>query len=122
MSYNARIRKRTSGTGINSLTLEIVRNWRDKAKGGATNHKTVAYIKTIKEHLSSSPTTQRAIWLKIDTELHRLLKRRTITEVDKSNIENRFLEFVPRPSALPIKPIAKPSVAERVQERFKGLL
>jgi hypothetical protein len=73
--------------------------------------------------MSASPIVQRNIWLKIDVELRRLLKTGTITEVDKLNIERRFLEFVPRPSALPIKPIvAKPSAAERVQERYKGLL
>jgi hypothetical protein len=59
MSYNARIRRRKNGTGIDSLTFEIVRNWRDKAKDGATNHQTVAYIKTIKEHLLLSPIVQK---------------------------------------------------------------
>ncbi len=123
MSYNARIRRRKKESGIDSLTLEICRNWRDKAKDGATNHETVAYIKTIKEHMTSSPIVQKNIWLKIDLELRRLLKKNTITEIDKSNIEKRFLEFVPRPSASPMKPIvASPSAAERFQERFKSLL
>ncbi len=123
MSYNARIRTRTRDTGI-SLTFEIVRNWRDKAKGGATNHETVAYIKTIKEHMTSSPIVQKNIWLKIDLELRRLLKSGTITEVEKSAMESRFLKFLPRPSALPIAPIAtaKPSPLERLQGRYGDLL
>jgi hypothetical protein len=124
MSINARIRRLKRQSGINSLTLSIVRNWRTKGKIGAPNHETVAYIKTIKEHMTASPATQKFIWLKIDLELHRLLKKGKITELVKSNIERRFLEFVPRPSALPIKPIAtaKPSPLERLQGRYGDLL
>jgi hypothetical protein len=125
MSFNSRIRRRKGKTGIDSLTFEIVRNWRDKAKDGATNHETVAYIKTIKEHLLLLPTVQKNMWFKIDAELFRLLKAGTITETEKSNIEKRFAEVLPRPSvlsSLPIKPIAKPSAEQRVRAKYKDLL
>jgi hypothetical protein len=126
MSFNSRIRRRKGKAGIDSLTFEICENWREKAEnGGATNHRTVAYIKTIKENLLLSPIVQKNTWFKIDVELHKLLKAGTITNLDKSNIEKRFAEFVPRPSvlsSLPIKPIAKPSAAERVRAKYKDLL
>jgi hypothetical protein len=121
MSFNSRIRRRKGKTGIDSLTFEIVRNWRDKAKNGANNHATVAYIKTIKEYLLLSPIVQKNLWFKIDAELFRLLKAGTINETDKSNIEKRFSEFVPRPSLVSL-PIVKPSAAQRVREKYKVLL
>ncbi len=122
MSFNSRVRRRKGKAGIDSLTFEIVRNWRDKAKDGATNHETVAYIKTIKEHLLLSPIVQKNTWFKIDAELFRLLKSGTITEIDKSNIEKRFAEFLPRPSLLSSLQIAKPSAEQRVRAKYKDLL
>jgi hypothetical protein len=115
MSFNSRIRRRKGKTGIDSLTFEICENWREKAEnGGATNHRTVAYIKTIKEHLLSLPTVQKNLWFKIDAELFRLLKDGTITEIDKSNIEKRFAEFCPRPIlSMPVPPITLQSVREK---------
>jgi hypothetical protein len=126
MSFNSRIRRRKGKAGIDSLTFEICENWREKAEnGGATNHRTVVYIKTIKEHLLLSPITQKNLWFKIDVELHKLLKTGTITNLEKLKLEKGFAEVLPRPSvlsSLPIKPIAKPSAEQRVRAKYKDLL
>ncbi len=129
MSINARIRKRKSPkTGIDSLTFSIVRNWRDKSKNGDPNHETVSYIKSIKAPALLNPIVRNSLWFLIDLSIHKLLKKGTITDTDKSNIEKRFAEIVGRPGtrAAATLPIAKPTIEAdakaRVRERFKEFL
>jgi hypothetical protein len=96
MSYNARIRT-TKRLSYNSYTFLIVTNWRDESKGMKTNHRSVAYLGTYKEHFLYSLTVQNKLWLKIDLAINKLLKSGEITTLDKVKIEKRFAEFCPRP-------------------------
>jgi hypothetical protein len=94
MSYNLRRRVRKSKTnGLLSYEFSINKNWRDPKKGGAPNHKTVAYIQSIQEQHFAVPSNQDKLWQKIETETLRLLKDGTITQADARKIVNKAVEF-----------------------------
>jgi hypothetical protein len=106
------INKKADGS-IGSFSFSIVKNLRVNSK---PTHITLEKILSLKQ--SEFAAQANTFWKIVDEKVSELTKSGTLWANDKSKIEKRFSEFIPRPALVTkSKPETVQSVISKLKER-----
>src|SRR5688572_28675068 len=116
---NGKIIKRRNKTGY-SYNFLIVKNKRHPMTGKAV-FDTIWNFGTIRS--TETKNQANAFWAKVELVSDSLVYKGKIYANDADKLRRQFAKYIPFPVAVLItKPKANPIVAERLKERFKGLI
>jgi hypothetical protein len=112
MAITAKFRNRKIKCGVQTVTVEIIKNFRHPMTRQPYNV-CVAYLGSYHEHDAQFPDVQKSFWTRADQVINRVLSEGKINESDaakvKAKIETRIARVV-APRVAKAKPIfyAKP--------------
>ncbi len=101
---------------IGSFSFSIVRNLRVNSK---PTHVTLEKILTLKQ--TEFAAQANTFWKIVDEKIAALTKTGKLWANDKSKIEKRFSEFIPRPAVTKSKPETVQTIISKLAERGYNL-
>jgi hypothetical protein len=106
MAITAKFRKRKIKSGLTTVTVEIINNFRHPMTGQPFNV-CVAYLGSFHEHDAQIPDVQKSFWSRADQVIGRVLSEGKISASDaakvKAKVAARIARHVaPRAKAKPI--------------------
>jgi hypothetical protein len=107
------VKNKSADGSIRNFTFSIVKNLRLNSK---PTHITLEKILTLKE--SEFATQANTFWKIAEEKISALIKSGKLWQNDKSKIEKRFAEFIPRPAAVTkSKPETMQTIISKLAER-----